>query len=314
MPSIEPPRSFTTTLAPWAASSSACSRPMPLPAPVTMQIRPSQSLAMAPDPSERVPRRVHVDGPGRARTFETLPRHVHRARRLPRWGLIAIVTPAALLAALVLAWAVDTAVGRRRRSQRRDRRPSRRWRRARRARGRRSRATPTTWRPRSVRIEAPERHLRHHGGRARPGRRRRCHRRAALDAGRGFVLGPAVRVGGVVRLAARGRAGAHRRRGADGRHGHRPRGRGADPAHRAHLRAGRRRPGGRSWPACRARASTRADVAAALPGAALDAEIGSDAPIVIDVAPVPDPAGDGRRGRAGGRRRRQRHDRRRRCR
>jgi vancomycin resistance protein YoaR len=43
--------------------------------------------------------------------LETLPRHVHRARRVPRWGLIAIITPVALLAAVVLAWGVDTIVG-----------------------------------------------------------------------------------------------------------------------------------------------------------------------------------------------------------
>ena len=36
-----PPRSLTTTLAPCAASVSACSRPMPRPAPVTMATRPS---------------------------------------------------------------------------------------------------------------------------------------------------------------------------------------------------------------------------------------------------------------------------------
>ena len=42
VPSMEPPRSFTTMLAPWADSSSACSRPMPRPAPVTMATRPSQ--------------------------------------------------------------------------------------------------------------------------------------------------------------------------------------------------------------------------------------------------------------------------------
>src|SRR6186997_3357683 len=42
-----PPRSFTTTLAPWEASISACSRPIPRPAPVTTQMRPSQIFATA---------------------------------------------------------------------------------------------------------------------------------------------------------------------------------------------------------------------------------------------------------------------------
>src|SRR3954471_8056706 len=40
-----PPRSFTTTLAPWDASISAYSRPIPRPAPVITQMRPSQSFA-----------------------------------------------------------------------------------------------------------------------------------------------------------------------------------------------------------------------------------------------------------------------------
>ncbi len=61
VPSMAPPRSFTTTLAPWAARSIACSRPMPLPAPVTMQIRPSQSLAMAPDLARRADAREMND-------------------------------------------------------------------------------------------------------------------------------------------------------------------------------------------------------------------------------------------------------------
>jgi hypothetical protein len=41
-PSGSDPRSLTTTLAPWRANSSACSRPMPRPAPVTITTRPSQ--------------------------------------------------------------------------------------------------------------------------------------------------------------------------------------------------------------------------------------------------------------------------------
>src|SRR5262249_28169086 len=46
VPSVEAPRSFTTTLAPWVASMRACSRPMPRPAPVTIATRPSHSLLM----------------------------------------------------------------------------------------------------------------------------------------------------------------------------------------------------------------------------------------------------------------------------
>src|SRR3954453_17020892 len=46
-PSMSPPRSLTTTFAPCSASSSACSRPMPRPAPVTMHTRPSHIPATA---------------------------------------------------------------------------------------------------------------------------------------------------------------------------------------------------------------------------------------------------------------------------
>src|SRR5262245_17680879 len=42
VPSSSAPRSFTTTLAPWRANSSACARPRPRPAPVTMTTRPEQ--------------------------------------------------------------------------------------------------------------------------------------------------------------------------------------------------------------------------------------------------------------------------------
>jgi pyruvate,orthophosphate dikinase len=48
-----PPRSFTTTRAPWAASSSAYSRPRPPPAPVTMTTRsstPGMVSSSIPDP------------------------------------------------------------------------------------------------------------------------------------------------------------------------------------------------------------------------------------------------------------------------
>ena len=53
LPSTAPPRSFTTTLAPCSASISACSRPIPRPAPVTMQTRPSHIPATAS--SDRCP-------------------------------------------------------------------------------------------------------------------------------------------------------------------------------------------------------------------------------------------------------------------
>ncbi len=46
-PSISPPRSLMTSLAPWSASMSACSRPMPRPAPVMMQMRSAQMPVMA---------------------------------------------------------------------------------------------------------------------------------------------------------------------------------------------------------------------------------------------------------------------------
>src|SRR5262249_33219915 len=45
-PSIDPPRSFTTTLAPRAASRSACARPIPRPAPVTTATRPSNRYSL----------------------------------------------------------------------------------------------------------------------------------------------------------------------------------------------------------------------------------------------------------------------------
>ncbi len=51
VPSGLPPRSFTTTLAPSDANSSACSRPMPRPAPVTIATRPFSSFMVAPPPS-----------------------------------------------------------------------------------------------------------------------------------------------------------------------------------------------------------------------------------------------------------------------
>ena len=48
VPSGLPPRSLTTTLAPSAANSSACSRPMPLPAPVITATRPSSAPIVMP--------------------------------------------------------------------------------------------------------------------------------------------------------------------------------------------------------------------------------------------------------------------------
>ena len=56
MPSTDPPRSLTTTLAPRAASSSAWQRPRPPPAPVTMATLPSKRMVMAKAPSENLVR------------------------------------------------------------------------------------------------------------------------------------------------------------------------------------------------------------------------------------------------------------------
>src|SRR6202048_2424086 len=47
VPSRAPPKSLTTTLAPRLASPSACARPRPLPAPVTIATRPSNLIAMS---------------------------------------------------------------------------------------------------------------------------------------------------------------------------------------------------------------------------------------------------------------------------
>src|SRR4029077_9571763 len=46
VPSRAPPRSFTTTFAPRDASSIACARPSPPPAPVTMATRPSNRTSL----------------------------------------------------------------------------------------------------------------------------------------------------------------------------------------------------------------------------------------------------------------------------
>ncbi len=47
-PASETPKSLTTTFAPCRASSSACARPMPRPAPVTIAIRPARRVMRAP--------------------------------------------------------------------------------------------------------------------------------------------------------------------------------------------------------------------------------------------------------------------------
>src|ERR1700687_6011727 len=46
VPSRAPPKSLTTTFAPRLANPSACARPRPLPAPVTMATRPSNLIVM----------------------------------------------------------------------------------------------------------------------------------------------------------------------------------------------------------------------------------------------------------------------------
>ena len=71
LPSTLPPRSLTTTLAPWPARLSACSRPMPRPAPVTMATRPSQRPMLDVPP-------VETD---RHRIMPGAPRAVHMRRR-----------------------------------------------------------------------------------------------------------------------------------------------------------------------------------------------------------------------------------------
>ena len=55
VPSGDPPRSFTTTLAPSAANKSACSRPIPRPAPVMMATRPSSCFTSRPPAARLVP-------------------------------------------------------------------------------------------------------------------------------------------------------------------------------------------------------------------------------------------------------------------
>ena len=66
-PSRLPPTSLTTTLAPWRASISAYSRPSPRPAPVTMQIRSTQSFSV-----------ISVTLP-----IDVQHRHIRTPRRVP---------------------------------------------------------------------------------------------------------------------------------------------------------------------------------------------------------------------------------------
>src|SRR5688572_17195249 len=85
VPSGSPPRSLTTTLAPWLASMSACSRPMPRPAPVTTATRPSHSFAIANSPSapERSTRRLDAGlqiGPDRAPVDDLIEVFAHAQR------------------------------------------------------------------------------------------------------------------------------------------------------------------------------------------------------------------------------------------
>src|SRR5258708_18800307 len=47
-PDTDDPRSFTMTVAPWEASSRACARPIPWPAPVTRATLPSSRELMRP--------------------------------------------------------------------------------------------------------------------------------------------------------------------------------------------------------------------------------------------------------------------------
>src|SRR5438105_945880 len=51
LPSRVPPKSLATTFAPRLASPSACARPRPLPAPVTIATRPSNLIVMIAVPS-----------------------------------------------------------------------------------------------------------------------------------------------------------------------------------------------------------------------------------------------------------------------
>src|SRR5262249_19395770 len=87
VPSRATPRSLTTTRAPSRANASACSRPMPRAAPVTMTIRPSQMPVTGANPTGGLPeptmRRARSGGwcdgvddvvLGRARSLGSRPR------------------------------------------------------------------------------------------------------------------------------------------------------------------------------------------------------------------------------------------------
>ena len=85
-PSMEPPRSLTTTLAPWCARSRACSRPMPRPAPVTIATRPSFSLLMAASTPLVFPRSRHL--PDRPPSSARSPEGGKSARQAPPDALV----------------------------------------------------------------------------------------------------------------------------------------------------------------------------------------------------------------------------------
>src|SRR5882672_1526247 len=78
-PSTAPPKSLTTTLAPSRAASSAISRPMPPPAPVTRTVLPCSILAILSPPALLV--RPHLGGTD-ARTQQPRTQHYrHRERQ-----------------------------------------------------------------------------------------------------------------------------------------------------------------------------------------------------------------------------------------
>src|SRR6478609_4019029 len=93
LPSSSAPRSLTTTFAPWRANSSACPRPMPRPAPVTMTTLPSQmpiggeASGLDRDPVAAVGTipRTHPTSRGLMRVF------THRYRAMPVATVLAAV-------------------------------------------------------------------------------------------------------------------------------------------------------------------------------------------------------------------------------
>src|SRR5258705_8245864 len=70
LPSRAPPKSLTTTLAPRLASPSACARPRPLPAPVTMATRPSNLIVMGKIPCFFFPSPLVGEGGARSASDE----------------------------------------------------------------------------------------------------------------------------------------------------------------------------------------------------------------------------------------------------